>query len=217
MKHFKNFLAIEVAVVALAVIPAKAQSGFDTWGGTRTLILQQPTNILYQAAVFGATNLAADMRLFTGIVKIDISAGTNVPGTVVGGIQVSADRTNWTAMANYGIANPTAIPWTNAYYLGSGSGTNLYGTNYFNLPGTNTTPTTATAGFASSYMIQCPMTNTAATVTLAAPNGVTTLFANADDQPRYWRTFFNVGGTGTNVTVSATVTGKFLTSTLLTP
>lgn len=217
MKFLKNLVAF-VAIVftlMLATLPAKAQSGFDVWGGTRTLVLQAPTNIQYQTSVFGATNLGVDMKWFTGIGKIDISCGTNAPGTAVGGIQVSADMTNWAALANYGIANPTSIPWTNRYYLGPVLGTNVFGTNYFNLPGTNTTPSAATAGFATTYMLPAPMTNTAATVTLAAGNAVTTLFANLDDQPRYWRFFVNVGGTGTNVTVSATVTGKYQTSTFI--
>lgn len=202
--------AIVSLVLTLLPQPARAQGSFDAFSAMRTLIVQQPTNILYQAAVFGATNAAVDIRLMTGTVKLDISAATNVPGTLTGGVQVSTDNTNWTALQNYAIANPTKINYTNLYY-----GTNtMIVTNTWNLDGTNTTPTAATSGFASTYIIPAPFTNTAATFTLAAPNGVTTIAFRADDQPRYLRCYWNVGGTGTNVTVSATLTGRSLTSTL---
>ena len=204
MNKIRNLIVTAALMLAATVSCFATGGNFDAFGGLNTVVVVAPTNILYQAAVFGATNAAIDIRMFTGVAKLDISAGTNVPGTATCGIQVSADNTNWTALLNYAIANPTAQNYTNNYYGGTGT----IVTNNYNLAGTNTTPTAAIAGFATPYLIPCPFTNAAATFAIAAPNGVTSIGFSCDDTPRYIRTYVNVGGTGTNVTYSVTLTGK---------
>lgn len=197
-------------ILAAMASGAYAQNGFDPYGGMRTVVLAPSQNLLNSAA--GATtNTAVDLRVFTGIAKIDFFAQTNSAGTLTVTLQGSTDSTNWSTFANYALSTATAVNWTNTYYA---AGTNnLVFTNTFLLPGTITTPTASTAGFASSYLFQAPFTNSGA-ITLPG-NTPVSIGVKIDDQLRYLRAIWTPGGTSTNVSVGAILTAKWTPSVLL--
>lgn len=203
MNIFKKLGLAAVMAAALTLAPsARAQVGFDIFGGTRTAVLQQPTNILFSA---GGTNMSnpVDIRLFTGVALLNIHATTNqAGGTITANIASSPDLTNWTALANYALATPTSVIYANTFY---GTGTPI-ATNIWLLPGTVTTPVAATAGFATPYLVPAPFTNSGAIT--VNPNGITSIGLNIDDAGRYLKLTFTGGGTTTNFSASATVTGK---------
>lgn len=205
IETMKKLLAI-VAAVGLPLLAFGQGQGFDMFGQARTLVLTAPTNNQYVVSTHGITNSWVDMRLFTGIIKVDFSCTTNTPSACTAAIQTSDDTTNIVQTnITYAVANPTSINYTNNRFF---SNTPI-ATNLWNLAGTNTTPTAGTAGWATVYQIPAPFTNTGA-LTLT-PNAITTIGVKVDDYPRYWRTTFSFdGGTGTNVAVSATITGRIV-------
>lgn len=180
-----------------------AQGAFDVWGATRTLIVGAPSQMLYSAAP--VTNNAVDLRMFTGVVKLDLFVKTNTTGTLTATIETSTDSTNWSAVTfAKGVA--TAINYTNIYYA---AGTNnIVITNNYVLPGTITTPTAATSGWYTPYLAPAAFTNSGA-ITLVG-NTVTSVGFKADDQLRYLHIVWTPGGTGTNLNYGAVLTGRIL-------
>lgn len=145
----KIFTKILVAVGLLSALTASAQ--FDQFAEPRVIVLTSPQQISATR-----TNDVIDIHGFEGkgIVLLTISTNSqNQPNT--NQLVTSPDRTNWTALANFAIAVPTAKVYTNLYY----GGATPLATNTLLLPGTNTTPTANTAGFASGYLIPAPYTN----------------------------------------------------------
>jgi hypothetical protein len=79
----------------------------------------------------------------------------------------------------------------------------LKGTNVWQMPGTVTTPTAATAGWATPYLVP----PTAATAAITTTGGGTwTLGINLQDCGRYLSVLW--GLSGTQSVVSATLTGR---------
>lgn len=205
MNIFKKFLlTVVVAVGALVATTASAQIGFDTFSATRTYVLAVPQNI--GAASGLVTNAALDHIKFTGTVKIDFLTVTNTSttgGTLTAQVYTSPDQTNLTALANYAlISSPTSEIITNLYY----GSTNLTATNSILLPATATSPTAWSAGYATPYPAPNPFTNTAA-ITLNG-NKTVQIGVRILDQPRYIYVVFTPGGTVTNFTASALLTGQ---------
>jgi hypothetical protein len=193
-----------------ACISANAQGyGFDEFFATRTDVLCSPTNIIGGAGATYAgplTNQWQFLESFSGGAKIDILATTNVGtsgGTMTCTVQVSTDTTNVATITNIAmITAPTLSTITNTYY----GSTTLLSTNAVLIPGTLTTPTASSAGFATPYPADSPYTNGGA-VTLSAgvPMQIGFLVQN---QPRYLRTIWTPAGSATNWTVSAVLTAR---------
>lgn len=202
-----------VALAACIATVAQAQLGFDAYSASREIIVTAPINLnVVTAGPNGLyTNGAVDLSPLIGNVKLDINVNTNVAtatGTLTVSLYGSADATNWTAIANYAIQQtPYSLSITN---MGFANSTNLVVTDSFLMPGTVTTPTAATAGFATPYLLPTPYTNTAA-ITLVSSGtvtGNTMVGLRVKDQPRYLRLLYlATSGTTTNFTVGATLTG----------
>jgi hypothetical protein len=183
-----------------------AQSGFDAFGGFRTVIVAPAKNM--DGSTVGITNGAIDVRPFTGMVNLDLLAVTNNAATTFTlKVQTSPDAATWTDLGSIANATVTTAIWTNTYY-----GTNLYVTNSFLLPGTIVTPTAATAGFATPYLLPAQYTNSGA-ITYAG-FGMHLGF-NASDAQRYIRTVIIPGGTTTNATVFGILTGKWTPTNII--
>lgn len=203
MKSFLRFLA---AVLVLGFCQA-AKAQFDSFGDVRTVIIAQPTNVWGTGAATlntggpNYTNRHTDVTPFEGIVRMDIAVLTNTVGTFTLLLQHSPDQATWSTLTNYAIANPTTFNLTNVYY-----GSNLICTNIWLLPGTNTTVTAATAGFAGNYLTSAPFTNTG---TLTVGNLPLTVGFKREDTYRYVRFILqSTGGASTNASIQATMTGK---------
>jgi hypothetical protein len=199
MKQIKNILAL-IATFGLAATAFGQGTSFDYFGGPRALVVQTPTNIL---ATY--TNpVSVDISRFTGIARLDIFSNTNGPGSTPSAtvtIETSPDQVTWTALQNYALAVQSSIKITNTYY-----GTNLVSTNNFNLPGTVTTPTSSTAGWATEYLVPSAFTNTGA-VTVTAQN-IYSLGFVPDDQSRYMRTRWTLAAGTTNLAIGVLLTGR---------
>jgi hypothetical protein len=195
----KKILSI---IAGLALLAPCAHAQFDAFADFKTIVFQIPTNYATSSSATATvySNSVIDISGFEGVAKIDITGiPNNSTNTIVPTIYTSKDQTNWTAMANYAIATLTTIKVTNYNYA-----TALYGTNFFNWPGTVTTPTAATAGFANKYTLAAPFTNSGAISTLLTNTTVTIGF-NTADQPRYLQMTWAMQGTNA---VAATYTGR---------
>lgn len=190
MKFFSKILLV-VAVALASVVPAKAQ--LDFFGDPRTLIVTSN-----QVLTATRSNDVVDLHGWVGTVKLDLGSSTNSQTNQVQ-VQLygSNDRTNFTTITYaLGVTYQTII--TNLYY---GSGTPLATNNYI-LAGTVTTPTAATAGFATKYISQAPFTNTGA-ITFV---GNTTVGFEIADAPRYLQLVWTISSQTNGV--SAVLTGR---------
>ena len=192
MKSFKSL----VALGAMLVATISAQAQFNLFSEPRTLAIVYP-----QALNAGSTsNFIADIHGFEGVAKIDIITLTNgVCSAATLNIYTSSDQTNWTALSNYAVATSNNVIYTNVYYSGL-----LYGTNIWMYPGTVTTPTASTAGFATKYILPAPFTNNGS-ITLST--GLKTIGFIVPDASRYITFSYSFTGSSTN-TVAAIFTGR---------
>lgn len=202
MKFTKWILGLSLISV-LAVQTCQAQ--LDVFKSTRTLVVQQPV-VLSGAAL---TNASVDLVGFFGYVKLDLCVNTNGgsgdsaaagAGTLTATILSSNDTNTWT-LVPYAQALATSLSYTN-YPLG----TNAVFTDTFLMPGTNTYPTAATAGFATPYLASIPMTNT--TAISIKGTAVYSVGFNATDAGRYLQVAWAAtNDKTTNAVVSAVLTG----------
>ena len=198
-----NILSFVVAG-ALAIFgcaPVYAQRSFDTFFAARTLNLGVNT---LNGASNSLTNGPIDIRMFDGISKIDIISDTNTPttgGTLTVQFFTSTDTTNLVALSSYALGSALAINYTNRSYATS----TQVGTNNWILPGTLITPSLPLAGFASQYLYPAQMTNSGS-ISIATP-GVKSIGFNAGDALRYLYVVYSTGGSVTNFTAGAVMTG----------
>lgn len=201
-KYFR--LIVGAALFAMASLSALAQSGLDYFYVPRTVLVTPVKTILYSATgVGGYTNNAiVDIHPYIGLASLDVTWQTNVnAGTMQISIETSSDQVTWLAVSNMALAASQTVIYTNMFY-----GTNgLTATNTYLLPGTLTTPTASTAGFASPYTLAAPFTNNSPQTILA---GVTHFGFYPDQVLKYFRINWLPGGTSTNATIAATITGR---------
>ena len=199
---FNKFL-IGLGVIA-ATVTAQAQVQ-DVFSSTRTYVLTTPENITVNGGVGLVTNGPIDHVKLLGRAKIDFLTATNTGatgGTLTATVYTSPDMTNWTALANYAlISSPTTDAITNYWSYGTSNVVN----NSVLLPGTATTPTAAGGGFATPYLAPLPFTNSGA-ITLNG-KGTVEIGFNVIDQARYLEVAYTAGGTVTNFTTGAILTG----------
>jgi hypothetical protein len=201
MKFIKALLAI--AIIGATAAHSFAQGfGSDSFSGERTIILSQ--GALAIGASSNGLPAVADLTGIIGVAKIDVFSGCdNASGTQTVTVQNSADNTNWTTLSSCVLATNIAISRTNFYY--SSTGIAITDTNF--LTGVVTTPTASSAGFATTYIPAAAFTNTATWV--ANGPGWREVGFVAQDANRYLRVVVVPGGTGTNQTYGAVITGTF--------
>lgn len=198
MKKILSLAALAVSITAACAV------GFDLYGPTRTLVFCPPQNFAGNSANL-ITNNPVDVRAFEGVCIAQVSVYTNT-GTTGGALTFqmyqSTDKTNWTPVINYSIGTNYTAVQTNIYY----GSTNLLATNNYILPINPIAPTVASAGFANTYGLAQPFTNTGA-LTVSA-GGVYNIGFSVDDTSRYIEGVWSpAGGTITNYTGSATFIG----------
>ena len=199
----KKYLKLMLLAFSSFCLTISAQAQMDVFSGVRTLIVDSPRTLLVSATPL-VTNSWVDIHGFEGIAKIDFTSKTNAGGgTVTVQVQTSQDQTNFTTLANVAYATGVSATITNWMY----GSTNLTATDVFNIPGTVTTPTAATAGWSTPYILPAPFTNTVSALSLTA-DGVNTIGFNISDANRYIRLIYTTGGTVTNSTISAVLTAR---------
>jgi len=197
-----KFNKLNMVILAVASFSISAFAGVDTFSGVRTVVLDAP-RLISGGGNATVTNSWTDIHGFEGIAKIDFTSKTNAAGgTLSVLIQGSVDQTNLVTLGNVAYATGANISYTNYMY----GGTALYATDTINFAGVVTTPTASSSGWATPYIAPAPFTNTVSALSLTA-DGVTTIGFNIADAPRYIRLIYTTGGTATNSTVSATLTG----------
>lgn len=204
MKFLNKIKLAVIGAIALVALPAVAQVGFDTYGQLRTVILAPPTILINGGLATSTTNPPVDTHGFEGIAKVDIMSCTNSGGALTAQLFTSPDLTNWTALANYSLAQSATIAYTNTMY---GNATNVQATNTYNLPGAIVTPTANTAGFATPYLdSSSPFTNSGAlTVTTKK---VYTIGYNIQDAARFVQIVWTPTGSSSNDIVAAVLTAR---------
>ena len=198
----KNKILIALAGLS-ALILTSASAQVDLFGQPRTATLASPAQLIIGVGgQLTFTNGPIDLHGFDGVAKIDFFAATNSAGTITATFETSPDTNTWTALT-YALGVATSVTYTN-FYLN----TNTIVVTPYILPGTFTTPTSATAGWATPYIAAAPMTNVAAISCTA--NGMHMIGYNAADAARYLHVIWTCTGAATNGTtiVGATVTGR---------
>jgi hypothetical protein len=194
MKFLKSLLMVGLVLTSLS-----ASAQMDLFGGPRVVILEPPTVLSVSAATFDSTVI--DTHGYIGVANVIISSCTNAGGALTVQGYTSPDTTNWTALANYANAVSTSVSYTN-----SGAGYTNYVTQSYLLPGTLTTPTAGTAGFATSYLNPSPFTNSSAlTITT---KGTYSIGYTPGDNARYLKLTFTPTGSSSNDIVSAVFIGR---------
>jgi hypothetical protein len=192
---------ILLLVAALFAVTANTEAapGFDMFSAPRTLVLAAPT--AYTGST--ASNALCDIRMLTGVGKIDLFAFTNGAGTapITATVTVSNDQTNWSTLTNASFSTPASTIYTNYYW---GYNTNVSGGYYpvggiaatqtWNYPGVSATPSAPSAGFATPYLAPAFFTNSAAVV---LSNNIISIGFVVDDAPRYVRVQWSGAPTGT--------------------
>ena len=198
MKLNKHIMLV-LAVASLS-LTAFAQRSSDLYGAPRTVVLSSAQT--FGAATGVVTNGPIDVRLLDGTALVTIFSATNTGttgGTLTATLLGSQDQTNYSAVT-YSLATATSVAYTNFWY-----GTNgLKATDVYLLPGTVTTPTASSAGWATPYLVSAPFTNT--TAITCSPIYPVQVGVVVGDAPRYLYIVWTPGGTVTNFTTSATVT-----------
>lgn len=206
MKNISKILAATAVVASAFLAAPAAHAQFDFWGQPRTVVAVAPTTLNFNSGASPLTNGYIDLHVFTGIGKLDLIGWTNqAGGTLTATLIHSDDTTNWYTVSNYSACVYTTFKYTNNLY---GTQTPV-GTNNFLLPGTWTTPTVATAGFASPYVAASPFTNSGAITFVASGNlGAMSVGINCEDLRRYLAVVWTTGGTVTNCVIGADLTAR---------
>jgi len=201
------------ALLLAGAAPTFAQGGrgFDMFGNPRYFVvtgIQTITNNLanQSTGVTVSNTIAAytsvDVRNCVGEAVVLLSVTNNnfnaAAPTMYAFLEGSMDQTNWYTLTNTAIMTNLDVSITNAYW----GNTNVQTVNRYPIPGVFTTPTSATAGFASVYLQSAPLTATGILCTNVT--GTQCVMGwNIADGPRYIHIVYKVGGTNASFTVSA--------------
>lgn len=197
MKFLKQILI--GAVIALGLVAPVKADVFDLYGGTDTRVVAA----LHVNAQGSNNTVTTPMIGLTGIASLQIWFGPdNTAGVGNFTVQTSPDNTNWSTMTSCCISTVFTNTYTNSYYPA------LITTPITNLlhGSTVTVPVATTAGFATSYIVPLPLTNTGVFQLTNAANAEVAF--DAADQPRYVRLAVTTAGTGTNFSFGAVLRAK---------
>lgn len=203
MKFTSKILA--AALVIATMIVATAQAQFNLFSAQRSIVVAPPQT--FTPGTPTVTNGPVDIGGYLGEAYIDIVSFTNAGGALTATIETSNNSTNatqWSAFTNYAlISSTTSYSYTN--FSDPTWATNVYATNPYLLPGTITTPTAYSAGYATPYLAPLYWTNGGAiTITKA---GVYRVGFKAQDQKRYLHIIWTPTGASSNDVVTATFNG----------
>jgi hypothetical protein len=207
MKKLVNNLLLVAALVGMMVLPALAQD--DLFNGSRTLVLSAPQKLAMTGTTAALATNVVDLRGFLGrgFISLNVisnSADVAVDPTLIVTLEAGTDTTNYTTLSSaLATATQTSVIITNSSL---GTGTNISVTDTFLLPGTLTTPTAATAGFATPYVSPAAFTGSGLFTNNSASKSY--LYGiNLQDTARYLRVRYSLNGSNANYGVSATLTG----------
>lgn len=146
-----------LAVLTLLAMPCMAQ---DLYGQPRTILLAPCPQHLVQSTTdeLLTTNNAVDVHGYQGVAQILFWA-TNTSGSspkIAAWLEGSNDKTSWYTLTNVASSTKVSYPMTN-YWVSGSPGT----ANQIFVPGTLTTNTAATAGFAGVSLTPAAFTTTA--------------------------------------------------------
>lgn len=193
-------LVLVAGAVALTTFTAAAQRGFDSFNVPKTGILNNGQN--YGPVTGAITNGPFDIRVLDGIASVDVFYETNVGttgGTMTLTIQASSTTNGFANVTGLAFVNSTtAITYTNS------ASTNIFATDTFLIPGTYTNQNVVLNGVAGWALLPPAYTNTGA---LTLPIGFSKVGYAVDDSARYVQFIFQPGGTVTNCTTAAELTG----------
>lgn len=192
-------------LVGLSLPSARAQgvNGFDFYSVPR-FITWSPTMLTNHSGTLTASNAPVDLHGFDGVASVFLTtsnyAGNAGTPAFCARLFGSQDNTNWFLMTNCSYATAATYNITNK--IGG-----VVATNQYLLPGTVTTPTAATAGFASPYLVPQPFTN--AGVILTNVSGGSGLIGwSVQDGPRYVQVQYIVTGTDVAFTVNPVIIAR---------
>ena len=140
-------LTITSALSLFAVGSLMAQ---DVFAGARTILALPPQ------VITAVVSNVVDVHGYDGVAKIDlISATRDAANVTTFTLAGSATRTGtYATIATFALGVPTTVPLTNTASGGA--------TNYIYYAGTVTTPTAATAGWATPYLVPSAFTTSGA-------------------------------------------------------
>ncbi len=206
MKLTKNILPVLILALLAMFCATPARAQFDFYARPRIVIVTPPT--LLGTTIY--SNKPVDVRGLTGTACLSVTCQTNgAAGAFTVSLYKSPDLTNWTAVANASYASSYTANLTNNQYAAQ-----LVGTNAYYLAGTVTTPTATTAGFATSYLLSAPFTNSATGISLAA-GGNAVIGFNIADADRYFSVQYAPSANNTNQSVSATLIAQPESTTII--
>lgn len=205
-------MKIHSRILALAVIAGLAltvaANSFDLFNSSRTAVVTPPAKLAMTGTTASLATNVVDKIGFDGIGILTLTVCSNsadvaVDPTLILNIEDSPDTTNYTVLSTIATAVQTSLSYTNT---GLGVGTNIAVTDVFLLPGTLTTPTAATAGFATPYISPAAFTSLG-TITNTSASKAYQYGINLRDTQRYLRIRYSLNGSNANYSVGATLTG----------
>ena len=185
---------------------ASAQGDYDWYALSKPVSLFGTNSLVITNAAANVTNYSAALDVgkgkFVGSGIVLLWAQTNL--SVAGGAgsnsvtftpQTSPDNTNWSNVTNYALSTNLSTVYTNINYIGTnGTSAAIVVTNSEPFPFVQTTPTPATAGFATSYPLPEAFTNSGAfTPVYGQLNAIG--IQNISDLPEYFRVAVVLNGT----------------------
>lgn len=192
----KTFLSLATALLAVSAI---AQNGFNFFEVPKTIVVTTP-----QVLAGTYSNAPVDLHGSVGIAKLDFNIVSNASsGALVVTLCQSDDTTNWTAVPNIAQATLSSVTATNNSY-----GSTLKSTNSFLFAGTVTTPTAATAGWATPYLSPAAFNYTGSISNMSA-TGAYSVGVNVQNVKRYINVLYT-GSSGHTVGAILTVRRDYL-------
>lgn len=194
-------LIITLAVAAVSA-SAFAQRSFDVFNVPKTIVAVNGQNFI--AGSLSVTNGPYDVRMFDGLASVDVFTYTNTGATgatMTLTIQGSSSTTAGTQsnVGNLAFINTlTSINYTNS------ASTNQVATDSFLIPGSYTSYTPS-SNLAAGIVLNPPNYTNSGAITL--PLGYSKIGWSIGDGPRYVWFILTPGGTVTNITAAASLTG----------
>jgi len=210
----RNSFAITLGLTLLGLLAfspmchAQGAGAGDMFAGPRFLVLDVGT-VKAATTASSVIDLPIDIHGYDGIASVIITApveaGGDATGTIYARLEGSPDgqvtgTTNWTILTNCAVMNTFTTNILTSLVSGI-----LGVTNTYMIPGTVTTPTANSAGFAGQYLSATAFTSAGVGLTNVA-SGIAVIGFNVSDAPRFIRLKYTV--TAQTNCVSAVMIGR---------
>ena len=152
MKFLKFTLALFLTVFALTALGGS----FDQFAGPRFVVLSSGTDLTNHSGTLTASNSVVDIHGYDGVAAVyfNAQAYAGSGGKIYAYLEDSADGTNFFMLTNVAAAVSATYNMVNYAYSTNG----FTATNSYLLPGTVTTATASSAGFAGTYLAPAAFT-----------------------------------------------------------